>query len=191
MSRFISQLKKLCPEIMLPTDQKRHVLCSIVSTAVNETGKEWIQRPGYRNSRSLIFDSIHDFSDQEIASYNDHETAAASALRSVLDPVDRVNKRGRKDEIPENCKDRNWLIQALTKLETIKDPLLIKFKLSAMCRLFLRGKCARENCKYSHAATAPPQPSSQPKPAAAAASKSPSRLILPASGGQTGSSGQD
>jgi hypothetical protein len=100
------------------------------------------------------FDSIQDFSDQEIACYNDHEIAAASALRSVLDPVDRgniilhslsserkakTNKRGRKDEIPENCKDRNWLIQALTKLETIKDPLLIKFKLSAVCRLFLRG----------------------------------------------------
>ena len=132
------------------------------------------------------FDSIQDFSDQE--------TAAASALRSVLDPVDRgkhilhslsselqdkINKRGRKDGIPENCKDRNWLIQALTKLETIKDPLLIKFKLSAVCRLFLRGKCARENCKYSHAAIDPPQPSSQPKPAAAP--KPPSQLILPAS----------
>ena len=77
------------------------------------------------------FDSIQDFSDQEIACYNDHEIAAASALRSVLDPVDRgnnilhslsselqdkINKRGRKGEIPENCKDRNWLIQALTKL---------------------------------------------------------------------------
>jgi hypothetical protein len=48
-----------------------------------------------------------------------------------------------------------------------------------VCRLFLRGKCARENCKYSHAAIDPPQPSSQPKPAAAP--KPPSQLILPAS----------
>ena len=296
---FISQLKKLSPEIMLPTDQKRHVLRSTVSTAVNEISREYktssfpvftsqliialllqtqnpqkiinqihrflgcaddnelqafgdycalgkaapneinfsiasSQLPGYRilmaspqewmqlatflldyacfmNSSDLLqtyldsksrlsklsladFDSIQDFSDQEIACYNDHEIAAASSLRSVLDPVDRgniilhslsselqdkINKRGRKDQIPENCKDRNWLIQALTKLETIKDPLLIKFKLSDVCKLFLRGKCPRgENCKYSHAAIEPPQPSSQNKPAAAP--KPPSQLIQPA-----------
>ena len=38
---FISQLKRLSPEIILPTDQKRHVLRSTVSTAVNEIGKEY------------------------------------------------------------------------------------------------------------------------------------------------------
>ena len=37
----ISQLKRVSPEIILPTDQKRHVLRSIVSTAVNEIGKEY------------------------------------------------------------------------------------------------------------------------------------------------------
>ena len=38
---FMSQLKRLSPEIILPTDQKRHVLRSTVSTAVNEIGKEY------------------------------------------------------------------------------------------------------------------------------------------------------
>ena len=38
---FISQLKRLSPEIILPTDQKRHVLRSTVSTAVNEIDKEY------------------------------------------------------------------------------------------------------------------------------------------------------
>ena len=39
---FISQLKKLSPEIMLPTEQRRHVhvLHSIVSTTVNGIGKQ-------------------------------------------------------------------------------------------------------------------------------------------------------
>ena len=41
VSGFISRLKGLSPEIMLPTDQKRHVLRSTVSTAVNEIGKEY------------------------------------------------------------------------------------------------------------------------------------------------------
>ena len=40
------------------------------------------------------FDSIQGFSDQELACYNDHEIAAASALRSVLDPVNRGNNVG-------------------------------------------------------------------------------------------------
>jgi hypothetical protein len=121
----------------------------------------WIQKPGYRNSRSLIFGSIQDLSDQEIAWYNDHEIAAASSLRSVLDAIDRgnivlhklsserqgkINKRGRKDEIPENCKDRNWLIQALTKLETIKDPFLIQFKRGDFFVKWCCSSCSEQRC---------------------------------------------
>ena len=288
VSGFIAQIKKLTPEIILPTTQKHHELRSTVSTAVIEIGKEYktskfpifasqmiiamllqMQNPqkiinqihrflgcaddtemqlfgdycalgkaapneidfsvpapqltGYRilvsspsewmqlatfildyacfmsssdllqeyqKSKTILsqlslndFETIQEFSDQEIALYHDHEIAAASAIRSVIDPVDRanlilsrlnndlqikINKRGRKDLLPENCKDRNWLIQVLITLEMIEDPVFIQYMSSAeACKHFLKGKCIRDNCRYKHIASDPSQPPSQQIPSAA------------------------
>ena len=51
VSGFIAQVKKLTPEIILPTNQKHHELRSTVSTAVIEIGKE------YKTSKFPIFAS--------------------------------------------------------------------------------------------------------------------------------------
>ena len=48
---FIAQIKKLTPEIILPTNQKHHELRSTVSAAVIEIGKE------YKTSKFPIFAS--------------------------------------------------------------------------------------------------------------------------------------
>ena len=77
------------------------------------------------------------FADKEIELFNDHSSAAAAAMRSILDPVDRgaimlrsltlgcktkMERRARKRMVPENCQDRNWVVSQLIILEEIQDP---------------------------------------------------------------------
>ena len=115
------------------------------------------------------FKSVQAYADKELELFNDHSSAAAAAMRSILDPVDRgaimllsltpelkvkIEKRARKGRVPENCQDRDWVVSQLTTLEEIKDPQFTWCRRMQserpLCRHFAAGDCRFSNCKFSH-----------------------------------------
>ena len=115
------------------------------------------------------FDSVQEYADAEIQAANVHHVAANAARRSPLDSVDRgilmlgslsldlkikINKRARKNEIPESCQTNDWVVSELIRFELHDDPSFSWFKQmshkSGLCKYFIQGNCRRSNCKYSH-----------------------------------------
>ena len=117
----------------------------------------------------VYFTSVQEYADAEIQAANMHQMAAKAARRSPLDSVDRgilmlgslsvdlkikINKRARKNEIPESCQTNDWVVSELIRFELHDDPVFSWFKQvshkSGLCKFFVQGNCRRSNCKYSH-----------------------------------------
>ena len=115
------------------------------------------------------FASVQEYADAEIQAANLHQIAAKAARRSPLDSVDRgilmlgslsvdlkikINKRARKNEVPESCQTNDWVVSELIRFELHDDPVFSWFKQvshkSGLCKFFVQGNCRRSNCKYSH-----------------------------------------
>ena len=115
------------------------------------------------------FDSVQEYADAKIQAANVHQIAAKAARRSPLDSVDRgilmlgsfsvdlkikINKRARKNGLPESCQTNEWIVSESIRFELHDDPVFSWFKQvnhkSGFCKFFVQGNCRRSNCKYSH-----------------------------------------